>query len=181
MRIITGTLKGRKLCSPSGSQTRPITDMIKGALFNVLGDRIVGCRFLDLFAGSGSVGLEAVSRGASEVVWVECSGLALRALRQNVLMFCPDRMRALIRSTVVRFLGRPGSYDIVFADPPFPDDPSEFVHLVASVLAPEGLFILRHQRKTVFAQPKGLVPAFSRRYGDSVLAGFQRSPPSSIG
>ncbi|MBI4859260.1 MAG: 16S rRNA (guanine(966)-N(2))-methyltransferase RsmD [Candidatus Riflebacteria bacterium] len=184
MRIIAGDLKGRRLHSPAGDQTRPITDMIRGALFNVLGARVRGARFLDLFAGSGSVGLEAVSRGAGHVVWVEASRTALHALRQNVRELAPGLLPAVLPVRVESFLSGggpagPGRFDLVFADPPFKDDPAGFVHLVVPWLAPGGRFFLRYHFKTAVPTPPGLVTVFTRKYGDSQLTAYEAEPPES--
>ena len=84
MRVIAGRAKGRRLKSVPGGGTRPITDRAKSALFSIIGYDVVDCRFLDLFAGTGQVGIEALSRGAAEAVFVERAGPALRTIRQNL-------------------------------------------------------------------------------------------------
>ena len=84
MRVIACKAKGKRLKAPPGLSTRPVTDMIKEALFNVLGSDIMGSRFLDLFAGSGSVGIEALSRGAAQVVFIDLDARAIRVLKENL-------------------------------------------------------------------------------------------------
>lgn len=122
-------MRGRRLKVPAGDRVRPTQDMVRQALFSSLAEIIPGCRFLDLFAGSGAVGLEAWSRGAREVNWVESSPVSFRILQDNVRDLCgeavePGAGRAwkTVRSDVFHYLAglRPGvAYDIVFADPPY--------------------------------------------------------------
>ena len=120
IRVITGSAKGKRLKDVPGNTTRPITGRVKEALFNILGDWVVGNRMLDLFGGTGAVGIEALSRGAEHVVFVEIASAALRILRQNL-----DSTRLADRATVVRgdaFNYLAGShalpYDIVYVAPP---------------------------------------------------------------
>ncbi|TET51100.1 MAG: 16S rRNA (guanine(966)-N(2))-methyltransferase RsmD, partial [Anaerolineales bacterium] len=84
MRVISGSAKGRQLASVPGGTTRPITDRAKSALFDIFGGDVIGCRFLDLFAGTGQVGIEALSRGGEEVVFVEKAAAALRTIHHNL-------------------------------------------------------------------------------------------------
>ena len=129
MRVTGGTLGGRLLKTPKGAAVRPTQDMVRQALFSSFAATIPGCRFLDLFAGSGAVGLEAWSRGAAYVGWVENDALAFKVLRENVETLCgPLSPRGegsgcmTVRSDVFRFLrGELGGdpYDLVFADPPY--------------------------------------------------------------
>ncbi len=120
MRVISGSAKGRRLKSPPGAGTRPITDRVKMALFDILGPSIVGARVLDLFAGTGSVGIEALSRGAAEAVFVEKDPRAIRALRENLEQTgLRDRAR-VVRADVFAFL-RSGSaepFDFIYIAPP---------------------------------------------------------------
>ncbi len=120
MRVISGSARGRRLKSLPGSATRPITDRVKTALFDVLGPRIVGGRVLDLFAGTGSVGIEALSRGAAEAVFVEKDPRAIRALRENLQgTGLADRAR-VVRADVFAFLrsARAQAFDFIYVAPP---------------------------------------------------------------
>ena len=121
MRVIAGKAKRIPLVTPPGYDTRPTTDRIKETLFNILQDDIYDCRFLDLFAGSGGIGIEALSRGASNAVFVENERSAQRCIRQNL-----EKTRLVDQSQVVanevisyitRYAGEP--FDIIFADPPY--------------------------------------------------------------
>jgi 16S rRNA (guanine966-N2)-methyltransferase len=119
MRVISGTAKGRQLKSP-GEATRPITDRVKENLFNILGVRVIDANVLDLFAGAGSVGIEALSRGARHAIFVEFNSEALRALGENLrLTKLADRAK-VVRGDVFKFLRRsPGElYDLIYVAPP---------------------------------------------------------------
>lgn len=120
MRVIAGAAKGRRLKSLPGPGTRPITDRVKTALFDILGASVVGARVLDLFAGTGSVGIEALSRGAAEAVFVEKDPRAIRVLRENLRETgLADRAR-VVRADVFAFLrsGPPEPFDLIYIAPP---------------------------------------------------------------
>ncbi len=122
MRITGGEFSGRRLRAPVGRSVRPTQDRVREALFNRLAARLPGCRFVDLFAGSGAVGLEALSRGAAQVIWVERDPRVWRGLRENVQAFARNP-QTIICADVFRWLegpaGRTLVADIVFADPPY--------------------------------------------------------------
>ena len=119
MRVIAGKAKGHHLRAVPGSVTRPITDRAKSALFSIIGDRAVGCAFLDLFAGTGQVGIEALSRGAASVVFVEQASAALRTIRDNLAHTRLAERARVVRADVFRFLGRPAEpYDFIYIAPP---------------------------------------------------------------
>lgn len=178
MRVIAGKAKGKKLKAPQGMKTRPITDMIKEALFNVLGHRIYEAAFLDLFAGSGSVGIEALSRGARPVLFVDNDKSAVSVIAENIRncnitegfdIYCQDVFNSL------KFLERHGSqFDYIYVDPPFTRE-SLFAKIMialgpAQLLADGGMIILRTQRKMDMLDRYG---SLSRTrispYGESVL------------
>lgn len=121
MRITGGEFRGRKLAVPRGERVRPTQDRVREALFSMLAAEIVGARFLDLYAGTGSVGLEALSRGAAEVVWVEADRAAHRVASANVEALA-GAGRQVVCAAVQEWLrsgGRGRQMDIVFADPPY--------------------------------------------------------------
>jgi 16S rRNA (guanine(966)-N(2))-methyltransferase RsmD len=119
MRVIAGKAKGRKLKSVPGGGTRPITDRAKEALFNIFQDDIVGSRFLDLFAGTGQVGIEALSRAAKEAVFVERASVALRTIRSNLEHTELSEKARVVRADVFEFLRRdPSPFDYVYVAPP---------------------------------------------------------------
>lgn len=172
MRIIAGEWGGRPLVGPRGSQTRPTSDRVREALFNILGD-MDGLSLLDLFAGTGAVALEALSRGAARAEAVERDRAALAALRTNQKRL--DATRLEVRSEAVeRFLGRPPQrFDVVFADPPWAEVPAFLetygTHL-ATWTAADGWFVLERSRREASAPE---LPGFDaprpRRYGDTEL------------
>ena len=119
MRVITGKAKGRRLRSVPGEGTRPITDRAKLALFSIIGNDVVDCRFLDLFAGTGQVGIEALSRGAVEAVFVERARLALRTIRENLAHTRLETGARVVRADVFDFLaGAPQPFDYIYIAPP---------------------------------------------------------------
>lgn len=119
MRVIAGTAKGRRLKSPPQA-TRPITDRVKESLFNLLGARVIEANVLDLFAGAGSVGIEALSRGAKHATFVELNEGALKTLRANLQSTGLTARATVVRENVYRFLKRPPPrvYDLIYIAPP---------------------------------------------------------------
>ncbi len=119
MRVISGSAKGIQLQAVPGHGTRPISDRVKGAVFDILGDTIVGSRVLDLFAGTGSVGIEALSRGAEQAVFVEKHPRAIATIRMNLRSTALEAASRVIRADVFKFLtGLPQAYDLIYIAPP---------------------------------------------------------------
>jgi 16S rRNA (guanine966-N2)-methyltransferase len=190
MRVIAGDARGTRLVrAPPG--IRPVSDRVREGLFSSLGDRVQGARVLDLYAGTGAVGVEALSRGATEAVFVDRSPPALAAVRDN-LARTKLAGRALVRrSDVRRFLergpARPGGFDIVFLDPPYGSGPPELDGVLALLdekpLLREGFTVVltRGSRSS-----NGVIPlhwAVARRlsYGDSVVTLFRsRNLPRNL-
>jgi 16S rRNA (guanine966-N2)-methyltransferase len=118
MRVVAGAFKGRRLQAPRGGRTRPTADRVREALFSMLGD-VAGASVLDLYAGSGALGIEALSRGARSAVFVETDRDAVAAIRRN-LELMGAQQATVNRRDVLRFLAGPGgSFDLVFVDPPY--------------------------------------------------------------
>ncbi|HUK55508.1 MAG TPA: 16S rRNA (guanine(966)-N(2))-methyltransferase RsmD [Nitrospiria bacterium] len=174
MRVIAGEAKGRRLRSPRGTEVRPTSDKVKEALFSILGNRIVDARMLDLFAGTGAIGIEALSRGAARVVFVETDRAMTDLLEKN-LTACGFQSRAEIhRTDAFKFLKRThGPYDLIFADPPYHAWPLKKLLPAlgrGAMISPGGLLIVEHFRKTALPKPSGklrVVRAYE--YGDTVL------------
>jgi 16S rRNA (guanine(966)-N(2))-methyltransferase RsmD len=120
VRVIAGTARGLRLTAVPGTTTRPITDRVKTSLFNILGSRVVDARFLDLFAGTGSVGIEALSRGAAAATFVEKNARAVATIRRNLAITKLSRDATVVRRDVFRFVPEhSGSgYDLVHIAPP---------------------------------------------------------------
>ncbi|HLT45830.1 MAG TPA: 16S rRNA (guanine(966)-N(2))-methyltransferase RsmD [Rubricoccaceae bacterium] len=182
MRIIGGRLRGRALRAPKGRETRPTTDRVREALFNLLAARrpLEGARVLDLFAGTGALGLEALSRGAARVVFVEAHAPTLRLARQNAADLGVAAACAFLRADAVAFLRRPPAerFDLAFADPPYDLDAlPDLPDLARPHLAPGGLFALEHDARHDFAAHPALV--VTRPYGRTVVSIFHQMIGSS--
>ena len=167
MRIIAGDLRSRTLQAPTGQATRPTSDRLRETLFNVLASRIEGAGFLDLYAGSGAVGIEALSRGAARVVFVERAAPALKVLRRNLdRLGLASRVRVQSESAVAVLRGpRTGSagFDLVFLDPPY-DAHTEYATVLAllggeaaGLLAPGAVVIAEHRRKGQLEECYGML------------------------
>ena len=124
MRIVAGEFKGRKLTRPSDKRVRVTTDRLRESIFSILGAKLDGARVLDLFAGSGALGLEALSRGAAWVDFVDLLPASLAAIRANVATLGLESKSRVYRGDALRFVDRldKGTYDVAFADPPFTSD-----------------------------------------------------------
>lgn len=182
MRVIAGKARGRKLQSLAGRSVRPTSDRVKEALFSMLESRcdLGGARVLDLFAGSGALGIEALSRGAAEVVFVERDPAAARVVRRN-LSVC-DGTTALLPMDARRALEeleRAGSrFDVVFLDPPYASDEGEksLVVLGAGDLVAQSGLVVRESDSTVEPDERighlGLI--LTRRYGNTRISVYRR-------
>lgn len=154
MRIISGTCRGRKLASLEGRDIRPTSDRIKETMFNILGPRVKKTRVLDLFAGTGALGLEALSRGAARAVFVDVSAVSCRIIQQNI-----DHCRFFQQSCVIRkdiFTGElpvsvtSCSFDLIFMDPPYHQNHVKILlekHRVGSLLSDGGIVVAEHAAK----------------------------------
>ena len=177
MRVISGIAKGKRLKAPAGLNTRPITDMIKGALFNVWGPRVQGSKLLDLFAGSGSVGIEAISRGAQKVIFVDNSGEAVKIIKENLSNCRFEMFSQVYRSDVFKALGlleRHGErFGLIYIDPPFTNEPifNEVMEAMdkADILEPDGILVIRTPRKKEMPEFNRLKEYQSKSYGESSL------------
>lgn len=179
MRVIAGTARGRQLVAPRGSGTRPIADRVKETLFAILADRVVDARVLDLYAGSGAVGIEALSRGAASCAFVEHERHALAAIRENL-----DRAGVAERASVhpvdvLRFLGGADvdRFELVFLDPPYVErDILAPLERLAPRLAPGATVVLKHHWRTPIPEPRGLARWRERRFGETALTFLVEEP-----
>ena len=183
MRIIGGLGRGRRLRSPKGGATRPTGDRVKQSLFDILAPRIEGCRFLDVFAGAGGIGLEALSRGAARVVLVDNNRAAVDAINENLAALKADGHVQVFRQdarVALASLADAGvRFDVVYLDPPY-DSPlyEELLEQVGSthLLQADGLVIAEHFHKRVLPETiGGLIRTRSVRIGDHMLS-FYRPP-----
>lgn len=182
MRIIAGTAKGRKLISPEGTSARPTSDRAREALFSSLESEfgeLHGIRFLDLFAGSGAVTAEAMSRGARSCTVVESDRTALEIARKNVEMVrstFPESEAVYIEGDVESFVMRPSNpFDVIFLDPPYSFPDSDLTEIVSSLrrsgfIAPSTLVIVeRASRSKAFSWPATMRAVKERRYGNAAI------------
>lgn len=191
MRIIGGTAGGRLLKVPKGYDLRPTPDLVKQALFNSLGSRVVGAEVLELFAGSGALGLECLSRGAGSVTSVEIASRHARVIRENLQAaelnaesFCLRIQDAF--TAIAQLAGAGRGFDLIMADPPFGEKnlhsrSSSFSQqllddeLLPKLLRPEGLFILGHSKRDELTLPAYWAEAKKMKHGDSAFR-FLQSP-----
>ena len=182
MRIVAGTLGGLRLVAPKGQATRPTGDRVKEALFAILGP--VGgedSRTLDLYAGSGALGLEALSRGCPHVVFVEEARAALEALRANVAHVRGEASCTIVPKSVERAATALGTdpFSLILADPPYADVTNgKAVRALRGLvekglLAPGGRLVLEHASTDASPTFEGLAAADTRRYGDTSLAFYE--------
>jgi len=181
VRIVAGRLGGRRLVAPKGASTRPTGDRVKEALFSVLGS-LEGAHVVDLYAGTGALGLEALSRGATDVVLVEAASPALAALRENVRALGCEAACTVVGARVERAierLAKQGPFDLVIADPPWAELEAATraiaALLGAGALAQEGIVVLEHAAEDA-PSIAGLAVRDRRRYGDTGLTLFERAP-----
>jgi 16S rRNA (guanine(966)-N(2))-methyltransferase RsmD len=181
MRILAGRLKGRRLVSPRGLATRPTADHVRIALMDALAPWLVGARFLDLFAGAGGVGLEALSRGAAHVTFVEADAGAVAALRRNLAALGVSGAARVLRGDVLRALGRlareGGRFHLVFLDPPYASPLAERVLARLGdgrLLLPPALVVAQHRTKRPLPAEAGCLRAWrTRRFGETTLTFFR--------
>lgn len=187
MRVIGGTSRGRRLAGPRGLDVRPTADHVKEALFNILAGRMAGARFLDLFAGTGNIGIEALSRGAQQVTFVESSPAAGRLLLANLQRCGFDRLADVRLMTVSRFLNqcREPVYDVVFLDPPYQKQETEKVLPSLgrdAIIRTNGVVVVEHFHKSPQDDRIGhLALVKTYRYGDTCLSVYrsvrEETPP----
>ncbi|OLC17291.1 MAG: 16S rRNA (guanine(966)-N(2))-methyltransferase RsmD [Candidatus Rokubacteria bacterium 13_1_40CM_69_27] len=181
MRILAGALKGRRLVTPRGPATRPTTDQVRLALLDALAPWLEGARVLDLFAGAGGVGLEALSRGAAHATFVERDARAVAALRRNIAALALEGSARVLREDALRALerlaGEGERFEIAFLDPPYETDlaAATLVALGAGpVTGPAGVVVAQHRTKQPPAPEIGVLRAYrTRRFGETTLTFFR--------
>jgi 16S rRNA (guanine966-N2)-methyltransferase len=193
MRIIAGSYRSRRLEAPAGLSTRPTSDRLRETLFNVIAPRIAGAAFADLYAGSGAVGLEALSRGAACVTFVERAPAALKILRKNLAQLGIERGFEIRAESVAAFLrSRAGAktgreqqaaqHELLFLDPPY-DAAEEYATTLGilgreqSTLGPEAMVIAEHRRKQQLEAQYGMLRRTRLlEQGDAALSFYMAEP-----
>lgn len=169
MRIIAGLFKGRTLISPK-SAARPSSELLRGALFNII-QEIEGLTLLDLFAGSGAIGFEALSRGAAQVTFVDNDPLSLKTLRQNAALLGVESKIAIIKGEAAKVLPRLPSFDLIFLDPPYALDTKEFIEASIPHIKPGGALFVENAFRVPLKE-NSLLLVSTRRFGDSRLSHY---------
>jgi 16S rRNA (guanine(966)-N(2))-methyltransferase RsmD len=180
MRIIGGRVKSRRLLGPKGLAIRPTSDKVREALFDILGERIAGANFLDLYAGTGSVAIEALSRGAASAVLVEQNPRAIQLIKDNLTRCGLRKQARVIPSSVSRALPRLAAgagFDIIFVDPPYR---SRLVQETLSglvehdMLQPHTLVIVEHRHQNESSPRVGKLRRYREsKYGQTSLSFYQ--------
>ena len=184
MRVIAGTHRGRRLYGPRADILRPTSDRVREALFSILGHRLTHSRFLDLYAGTGAVGIEAISRGADHVTSVESDREAVKLLQGNLQLCRIEHELAVWPQTVERFLKHPeqwnGPYGIVFADPPYAETSRLSVlfgqPVTDALFAADAWLIVEHATRSTVPSILGSTSLQRQyHYGDTTLSRYSRT------
>lgn len=174
MRVIGGALGGRRLTAPPGRATRPTSDRVREALFNVLGN-VAGAVVLDLYAGTGALAMEALSRGASRAVLVDSGRPALAVLRDNIASLGLGDRTKVLPLPVLRAmanLGGLGPFDLVFVDPPYAEleEAAKVLSLVVPLCSAEATIVLEHASRDAAPEVETLRRLETRAYGDTSIS-----------
>lgn len=180
MRVIAGSLRGRRLRSPSWPGLRPTGDKLRGAVFNILALRIPGARVLDGYAGTGAAGIEALSRGAAEVVFVERDRRAVALIEENLTRCGLTDGCVIIRGSLLRAVERlhgMDPFDVILLDPPYAERPDAVLADVGNLLTREGILTLEHARRRVVAAAAGRLVRIREIVAGSSAVSFYACQP----
>ena len=183
MRIIAGEYKGRKLDFPKNVDVRPTQDRVREALFNVITPQIQGKRVLDLFAGSGSLGIEAMSRGAEKATFVENNLKCIHIIKKNIERVAIEDKTVVLKMDVFRALGKfeekGDVFDIVFLDPPYYKElPKKTLIMLSQydILSPTNTIVIEHFKKDNIPENINNILIYNqKKYGDTVLSFFRKT------
>ena len=183
MRIVGGNFSGRVLRAPAGAATRPTSEKVRQAVFNILGS-VSGDQVLDLFAGSGALGIEALSRGAAHATFVDAARPAVTAIRDNLRGLGLEDRATVVSGDAVAGAARQlpaAPWRLVFVDPPYRSDLATraVLALPAEQLAPDAVIVIEHDRRNAPPDALGsLLRTDQRRYGDTLISFFM--PPRGV-
>ena len=182
MRIIAGTARGRRLAAPKGMATRPTPDRVREALFSILAPEIAAARVLDLYAGTGALGLEALARGAASATFVEKAPGTAALLRRNAELFAAGRARLLampVQRALTLLAGEGAAFDLVFADPPYDAGllPATLDGLDrGGLVTPGGLVVCEHRPGKAPSATGAVSITDERAWGDVAVTIFTIAP-----
>jgi 16S rRNA (guanine(966)-N(2))-methyltransferase RsmD len=172
MRVIAGLFKGRRLSTPSWAGVRPTSDKLRETLFNILAPRVAGARVVDGYAGTGAIGIEALSRGAAHVTFIEKDARAVSLIQSN-LATCGVEQGYTIQhgevASVLRKLPRDATFDLVLLDPPYQDGATPALEAAADRLGEDGMIVLERAARREPELPSGLARRRDVKSGDSTL------------
>ena len=182
MRITAGTMRGRRLRAPSGLELRPTSDKVKEALFNILSSQIEGATLLDLYAGTGGIGIDALSRGAQNVVFVENNKRHLQYLKKNIASISFEGKAEIFATAATDFLRKAKkqmrSFDIIFVDPPYQSSEIEKILPMiqeGDMIVDQGLVVIEHfHKKTLPERVENLFSLKKYKYGETVLSFYAK-------
>jgi len=175
IRLIAGTFGGRVIEGSGTNRTHPMGERIRGSLFNIIGTEIADAKVLDAFAGSGSLGLEALSRGAQHATFIERDRVAQNVITNNIKTLGVANVTKLVKAPVASWLETTEEqFDIIFADPPYHDLQLSTVMRITKVLKPNGLMVLSYTGRGEVPTGLGVVVVDNRSYGDAVLAFYRK-------
>lgn len=174
VRIIAGKHGGRTIAAPTRQSTHAMSERARNALFNILGNSVGGARVLDAFAGSGSLGLEALSRGARTATFIERDRVAARIIEENLTLLKEDG--TVVATTVSNWLTTADiePFDLIFADPPYYDPQFSTVKRLLGLLKPSALMVLSHPGKGEVPSVSGVVVVDNRSYGNLNFTLYRR-------
>ena len=182
MRIIAGTLGGRQFNSPGTNRTHPMSDKMRGALFNILGD-LDGLTVLDAFGGSGALALEAVSRGATKVIVIDNDRSAQRTIDDNIKLLDVSARIDLVKASANAWLttNQSATFDIVLCDPPYDNPQPELLRSLAGSLEPGGIMVISYPTSLEPLHIADLEILKNQTYGDGQLIFYRRVIPAQAG
>lgn len=176
VRIISGKFGGRTIQSPEGKLTHPMSDRVRGSLFNIIGEEIIGADVLDIFAGTGSLGIESISRGAKSATFIERDRLAIKILQENIELLGIDDKTTTVRIGASTWIDKNQGniYDVIFADPPYNNLQLSTVRRLGGLLKPNGLMVLSYPGTGEVPPVDGIVVVDNRSYGTASLAFYRK-------
>lgn len=177
MRVIAGKVKGHRLKSPKGLSTRPMLEKVREALFSILQNRVPGSNVLDLYAGTGAVGIEALSRGAKWVDFVDINPEAVKVIKDNLFHTKFEKSASVFCQDVANYLGWiKREYDLIFFTPPYRKVDIKVIKKVAKVLEKEGLLIVQYPKDSILPEEIGnFISEDKRVYGRTAISFYKLS------